>query len=240
MAIMQAALELAQVDNSTSLHGGDDYLGYVDGDEEKVKAGIKKATEASGMKAEVVVQPTRHMATFYRKRYIRSSIGTRPVPQFGRVLAKLNLRANRNTQINDRDYMAGKYLSAAYEHRFVPGIRHLLLETAEKLSDTPHFDTRQTKLAEMGGAENIKGLATNGPVHSVPEFSDFLLEVYGVNYDDLVDVYSRVAESCLDYCDGWVSVDRKTGKHFNRKNSVKYNAPKLCGDTVDSLVGLDV
>lgn len=240
MALMQAALEKAAVEESTSLHGGDDYLGFVTGDEEVVKAGIEAVTSASGMKAEVVPQTSRHHATFYRKRYVRSAIGTRPVPQFGRVLAKLNLRANKNTQVNDRDYMAGKYLSAAYEHRFVPGIKDLLLATAVKLSDTPHFDTSQTKLAEMGGAENVMSVVTESRVHSVPEFSDYLQEVYSIGYDDLADVYARVAQSCVDYCDGWTVQDSKTQKWKNKKGSIKYNAPKLCGDTVEALVRLDV
>jgi hypothetical protein len=239
MALMQAALEAAAVERSTNIHGGDDYLGYVHGDADTVKSAIEQVFETSGMKAEVVPQRSRHHATFYRKRYVQSSIGCRPVPQFGRVLAKLNLRANRNTQVNDRDYMAGKYLSAAYEHRHVPEIKDLLVDTADRLSDKPHFDVRQSKLHEMGGVENVKSVVHRAQVHSVPEFSDYLEEVYGINHDALVDVYARVAQSCLDYCDGWTVVD-KLGKVKNRPGNQKYNAPVLCGDTVDALVRLDI
>nr|QDH89311.1 MAG: RNA-dependent RNA polymerase [Riboviria sp.] len=83
MALIQAAHERAEIKNSTNIHGGDDYLGYVEGDELKFKDAVEKVFDDSGMVAEVVPQTARHYATFYRKRYVRGTIGTRPVPQFG-------------------------------------------------------------------------------------------------------------------------------------------------------------
>jgi len=239
MALIQAGLERASIEESTNIHGGDDYLGFIAGDDQAFRAGVEAVTSASGMKAEVVVQTSRHHATFYRKRYVNGVIGCRPVPQFGRVLAKLNLRANRNTQVNDRDYMAGKYLSAAYEHRHVPGIRDLLVTTAEALSEKPYLDVRASKLHEMGGVENIKTVVSRAAVHSVSDMSEFLNEVYGIGFEDLVDVYGRVSQSCLDYCDKWVTVGQRGVKKNTRGNS-GYNAPLLCGDTIDALVRLDV
>jgi len=239
MALMQSALERADIQRSTNIHGGDDYLGFVEGDVEGFKKSVETVCKVSGMNAEVVPQRSRHHATFYRKRYAKTTIGCRPVPQFGRVLAKINLRANRNTQVNDRDYMAGKYLSAAYEHRHVPHIRELLVQTADRLSAEPFFDLRQSKLAEMGGVENVKSIVTRSPAHDDLQFSEFLNEVYGIGLDDLVDVYSRVAESCVQFCDGWTEIG-KNGKVKNRADNSRYNAPKLCGDTVEALVRLDV
>lgn len=239
MALYQAALERAQIEESTNIHGGDDYLGYITGDVKEFKASVEAVTSVSGMVAEVVPQASRHHATFYRKRYVRSSVGTRPVPQFGRVLAKINLRSNRNLQVNDRDYMAGKYLCAAYEHRHVPGIKDLLLQTSEALSETPYLDVRVTKLAEMGGRENVHAVVERSSVHPIPEFSDYLGEVYGINYDALVDLYARVCQSCLDYCDSWTVVG-KGGKSYNRKRNGKYIAPMMYGDTVDALTRMDV
>jgi len=239
MALMQAALDKAGVSHSTNIHGGDDYLGYVNGDDELVQRGIEKVASVSGMKAEVVPQHGRHHATFYRKRYVRSPIGCRPVPQFGRVLSKLNLRPNRNNQVNDRDYMAGKYLCAAYEHRHVPCIRDLLLGTSETLSANPYLDVRATKLNEMGDVKTIASKVTEAPVHPVPEFGDFLCEVYGIGFDDLVGLYGQSAQSCLDYCDGWTYVD-KAGRVKNKHKTSRYSAPLLSGDTVDALVRCDV
>jgi len=239
MALMQAALERASIEQSTNVHGGDDYLGYVQGDVNKFKDEIEKVFDDTGMVAEVVPQLSRHYATFYRKRYVQGTIGCRPVPQFGRVLSKLNLRPNRNQQVNDRDYMAGKYLSAAYEHRHTPGLKELLVETSRRLSDNPYLDVRTSKLKEMGGRENVQQIVERASTHSIADFTDFLQEVYGISYDDLFDVYERMAQSCLDYCDGYTYVG-KDGKVKNKSNNSKYIAPKMCGDTVEALVRLDV
>jgi len=239
MTQMQAALERAEIEESTNIHGGDDYLGYIVGNPEKFAAGIEAVTKASGMKAEVVPQLGRHHATFYRKRYVRGQIGCRPVPQFGRVVAKINLRPNRNRQVNDRDYMAGKYLCAAYEHRHVPGIRELLISTSESLSEKPYLDVRASKLSEMGGRENVTRLIEESNVHSVPEFSEFLNEVYGIGYDDLIELYSRVAHSCLEYCNRWVRVG-KNGKAENLKGNGAYVPPKISGDVAEALMRVDV
>jgi len=238
MALMQVAAERASIEESTNVHGGDDYLGFVKGDVGTFKQEIEKVFDATGMVAEVAPCKDRHHATFYRKRYIRGTSFCRPVPQFGRVLAKLNLRPNRNTQINDRDYMSGKYLSAAYEHRHTPGIKQLLLATSARLSDNPYLDVRKTKLQEMGGREGVHRIVDGALEYSVDEFSDFLQEVYGIGYDDLFSVYERAAQSCLDYCEGWTFVD-KSGKVTNRKGNSKYIAPMMSGDTVEALVRMD-
>jgi len=239
MALMQAALECASIKDSTNVHGGDDYLGFVVGDESKLKAEIERVFDDTGMVAEVVPQTDRHYATFYRKRYIRGTIGCRPVPQFGRVLAKINLRPNRNTQVNDRDYMSGKYLSAAYEHRHVPGIKDLLLATSARLSDNPYLDVRTSKIKEMGGRDNVHEIVTGTREHSITDFSSYLDEVYGITYNDLFETYERVSQSCLDYCEGWTYVG-KDGKVVNKKGNSKYIAPKMSGDTIDALVHMDV
>jgi len=240
MALLQAGLELAGIQRSTNIHGGDDYLGFIQGCPEEFEKGVTEVTRVSGMQAEVVPQSGRHLATFYRKRYVRSSIGTRPVPQFGRVLSKLNLRANKNTQVCDRDYMAGKYLSAAYEHRHVPGVRDILVSTADRLSDQPFFDARVSKLAEMGGVDNIKSVVESGVCHPVSEFSEFLEQVYGIGYQELVDAYCRVAESCVDFCEGWTYMDKRSKSWKNKSKNWKYQPPKLGGDTIDALTRIDV
>jgi len=135
--------------------------------------------------------------------------------------------------------MAGKYLSAAYEHRHTPGLKELLVETSRRLSDNPYLDVRTSKLKEMGGRENVQRIVERASTHSIADFTDFLQEVYGISYDDLFDVYERMAQSCLDYCDGYTYVG-KDGKVKNKSNNSKYIAPKMCGDTVEALVRLDV
>jgi len=237
MALMQAALHNAGVERSTNIHGGDDYLGFVSGEVETFKESVEKTYKVSGMVAEVVPQSTHHRATFYRKRYVRTPHGSLPVPQFGRVLAKINIRANQNSNVNDREYMAGKYLSAAYEHRHVPGIPELLLATSERLSDKPHLDVRQSKAVEMGGVKGVRAIVERSRKIDADNFGGFLSEVYGVSQSELADVYARVAESCVDFCNGWTYVDK--GKTKNRPGSHKYSAPVMRGSVVDNLTRLD-
>jgi hypothetical protein len=239
MALMQSAMADAQVTESTNIHGGDDYLGYVVGGADVVQDSIECVYKTSGMKAEVVPQTGRHHATFYRKRYVRSPIGVRPVPQFGRVLSKLNIRPNRNSNVNDRDYMAGKYLCAAYEHRHVPIVKDLLLSTSETLSANPYLDVRFTKLAEMGDPKHIATSVRGFQQHPVAEFDDFLSEVYGVSLEQLVELYQNAAQSAIDYCAGWCEVDKR-GKTKNRKGNSKYKVPYLLGDAAEALVRVDV
>jgi len=238
MVLILAALQKAGIEKSTNIHGGDDYLGYVEGDVDAVQSSIEGVTSVSGMQAEVVPQRGRHHATFYRKRYVRTPIGTRPVPQFGRVLSKLNVRPNRNSNVNDRDYMSGKYLCAAYEHRHVPIIRDLLLSTSETLSSNPYLDVRTSKLAEMGGKDGVRRIIDRVAVHPVAEFDDFLSEVYGVSIESLAEVYETAAQSAIDYCAGWCPIG-KDGKARDKKGNNRYRAPMIGGDTVQALLIAD-
>jgi len=235
MALMLQSLTKAGVVDSTSIHGGDDYLGVIQGGN-NVKETIEQVVSSAGMTAEVVKPKSRDHGTFYRKRYVRGINGCLPVPQFGRVLAKLNLRANQNTQVNDRDYMAGKYMSAAYEHRCVPAIRDLLLLKAQAMSSTPWFDVRATKLAEMGGPEAIRSRIERSNTVDLDAFSGFLDNVYGITVDELYALYSQVADSCIDYLEGYTFINKK-GKVIEKSG---YVPVKIAGMTVDRLVSLDV
>lgn len=232
MVLILAALDEAKVEESTNIHGGDDYLGVVVGGEAFADS-ITKVVTPSGMKAEVVKPPTRDHATFYRKRYVRAVGKCRPVPQFGRVLAKLNLRANQNSQVGDREYMAGKYYSAAYEHRHVPVIGNILLEYASMFSEKPFFDVRSSKLEEMGGVEAIRGFVGKDILDD-DSFSCFLDNVYGVSQHELEQAYRGVAQSCMDYLDGWTFV--RAGKPCVKQG---YHPPKVVGEVFEALIKLD-
>jgi hypothetical protein len=236
--LIQRAHEVAGVKNSVNIHGGDDYLGIVESPPENFKSCIENVYENSGMVAEVVPQVNKTHATFYRKRYARCGSSRRPLPQFGRTLSKLNLRANKNSEVNDRDYMAGKYLSAAYEHRFIPTICDILVDTSKTLSATPHIDFKDTKI--KGTAEEISRKIDKAEVMTGEEIDNFLEEVYHINHQDLIDLYTQVAHSCIDYCDGWTTVDRRTGKVKNKKNSASYTPQYISGSIVDALTQMDI
>jgi hypothetical protein len=236
MCCILAALQQAGIQESTNVHGGDDYLGVIpQGQEDKFVAALKVAVPAVGMTPEPVIPESREHATFYRKRYVRGRNGTRGVPQFGRVLAKLNVRSNMNSGVNDRDYMAGKYLSAAYEHRYAPGLSNILLEASAAMSDKPHVDAQTNREVGHKGAEFLREKIEVEPI-DYDSFNGFLNDVYGINHDQLCDLYGRVAESCVMWLNKWVTVDKRGKAHSKRGAPVD----KLTGEIVDALVRKDV
>jgi len=235
--LLLASAKLAGVQKSTHIHGGDDFLGIMPKEQiADMEKAIQTVVPAVGMAAKTLQAASRHHGTFYRKRYVSDKVRTRPVPQFGRVLAKLNLRANQNTQVGDREYMSGKYYSAAYEHRFVPGVRELLLETAGRMSDRPHFDVRLTKMNEMGGVENIKALVKDSPALDVDSFSDYIRDVYQINYDELVEAYGCVASGAEDWLNQYTYVDKK-GKHCSKHPPL---AKMLTSEAIEALIRVDI
>lgn len=235
MCCMLASLMEAGIEASTNIHGGDDYLGVVPvGSEEKFVEAIRKTVPAVGMTPEPQIPASREHATFYRKRYVRGRNGTRGVPMFGRVLAKINIRSNMNSNVNDRDYMAGKYLCAAYEHRYAPGLSQVLLEASQAMSSEPYVDHNTNREVGHKGAEFIRSKIGVEPI-DVDSFGQFVWDVYGISHDDLVGLYSRVAESCIMWLDKWTFVTRK-GRHVSKRGAP---VDKLTGDTVDALVRMD-
>jgi len=238
MCLMQASLKKAGIVESTNIHGGDDYLGIIEGDLKEVEQQVTTVYKRSGMEAKVVHPANKGQATFYRKRYPLTSRGRLPLPSFGRVLAKLNLRANKNTQVDDRAYMSGKYLSQAYEHRHVPEIKDLLLATSATLSNKPHIDPKDTKILGSD-VDKIRGIIEDTPVIPVAEFSDFLYETYKITHDDLYSAYSVFAQSAVDYAEGWTYVDRSSGKVVNKKNNSRYTPHKADTSIIRALTTID-
>jgi len=236
MTLILAALLEAQIKNSTNIHGGDDYLGVVPkGKRDEFVAALNVVVPAVGMTPETKIPASREHATFYRKRYVRGVNGTRGVPQFGRVLSKLNLRSNMNSEVNDRDYMSGKYLCAAYEHRYVPGVRDVLMEASSAMSDKPYVDANTNRVVGHKDAEFIKSAIKVQPL-DLDSFDPFLHEVYGVGHDELVDIYGKVAESCVQWLDKYTYFDKK--KKLRSKRGTPVNM--FTGHVVDALVLADV
>jgi hypothetical protein len=117
---------------------GDDVEAYTTGSAELVAEATKNAAEESGMKYEYQI-PDRSMTTFLQTRVYESDTDIIPVPKLGRILSKLNVRTKFGP-VPDNEYMAGKYLSAAYKVRFLPAIRDTLVRVADSLSDKPHVE----------------------------------------------------------------------------------------------------
>jgi hypothetical protein len=227
---------------STNIHGGDDYAGVIAGvnesDSEKVKDVIVDVVARTGMKAKAFVPKSKTHMTFYRTRFVKHETKSRvPVPQFGRVLSKINVRANKNSNISDREYMAGKYLSAAYEHRYVPVVRDVLLMTSEQMSDAPFIESNDSR--KFGGA-TVSGLRetikTCRPL-TYEKMESFCDTIYDTDFSSVVKTYERFAQSAIDYVDGWTEV--RSGKYHNKANNHRYKPHLVDDDAAQCLVRVD-
>jgi len=180
----------------------------------------------------------REQATFLRKRFVPGPTKTYPVPSFGRVLSKLPVRANFNAAVSDDDYMAGKLLSAAYEHRHIYSLRTLLMETADQVSSKPYLDMRNQAMAYKYTAEELKEMTTTAKCVDPDYFGSFLQTVYGVWETDVIDCYVSV-------CDGILGYKRVNGSRGNRGPRdgpiLAPKIPRALWDTAfESLVTVDV
>jgi len=229
-----AALERAGITESTTFVYGDDNLTYTRQSRKELCDSFDSVAESSGMKSEGKLVHHREQATFLRKRFVPSVNRTYPVPSFGRVLAKLPVRSNYNRAVTDEDYMAGKLLSAAYEHRHIASLRTLLLETAEQLSSTPHLDMRNQAMAYKYTAEELKTMTIEAKTLDPDMFGSFLQKVYGIWEHELVDCYISV-------CDGILGFQRVNRGRDKKCPIIAPRIPRALWDTAfESIVTVDV
>jgi hypothetical protein len=229
-----SALQHAGITESTTLVYGDDGVTYTAQDRNDLKEAFQAVAESSGMSTQGVVVEKREQATFLRKRFVPSTRKTFPVPSFGRVVSKLPVRCNNNRAVKDEDYMAGKLLSAAYEHRHIASLRELLLHTAEQLSSSPYLDMRNQAMAYKYTAEELKTMTVNADVIDADCLGSFLQSVYGIWEHELVDCYISV-------CDGILGFQRVNNQRGKSNPSLSPLLPRALWDTkFESIVMVDV
>jgi len=236
--ISLAALKRAGISESTTLVYWDDNLTYTSGNVGRLSDAFQDVAKDTGMKAETISHEHREKAVFLRKRFVPSADRTLPVPSFGRVLCKLPIRSNFNKAVSDADYMAGKLLSAAYEHRHMFDIRNLLLETAEQLSSRPHLDMRNQAMAFKYTAEELRSMTSSAPTIDLDHLNSFLINVYGVSDTELYDCYQQA-------CDGILGFSRVNNTRSRQgSKGVPHIAPKLpralWNPALESLISQDV
>jgi len=178
---------------------GDDMKIFVPVIEEYMPVEFAAGMAVNGMLPKVFVPPNRESAVFLRTRNVPTNLGLRPVPQFGRILTKINLRSNYNPQIGDAQYMAGKYLSAAYLHRHVPILKDLLLATSQHLSPDPYLDNRNQAMSHMFTAKQLEERTREAWTVDIAAMDDFLSKVYGLTLSDLDVLYTDFCGSCVDF-----------------------------------------
>jgi len=210
---------------------------YTAQDRSGVGAAFAAVSKSVGMESVVKVVEKREQATFLRKRFVPSINRTFPVPSFGRVVSKLPVRCNFNRAVSDADYMSGKLLSAAYEHRHIASLRTLLLETAEQLSPTPYLDMRNQAMAYKYTAEELRTMTTEAATIDPDMLGSFLHSVYGVWEPELVDCYISVCDGIL----GFQRVNARRGKGQDHVPLLAPKIPRALWDTAfESIVTVDV
>jgi len=235
--ISLASLREAGITRSTTLVYGDDNLTYTVENRERVVESFEAVAASAGMKSEVKIVEKRRAATFLRKRFVPSVNRTFPVPSFGRVVSKLPVRANNNRAVQDSDYMSGKLLSAAYEHRHIASLRTLLLETSEQLSDKPYLDMRNQAMAYKYTAAELKELTVEAKTIEPESLGSFLQDVYGIWEQELVECYVSVCDGIL----GFQRVNANRGKGRGDPLTLAPKLPRALWDTAfESIVMVDV
>jgi hypothetical protein len=235
--ISLAALRHAGISNSTTFVYGDDNMTYTTEDRSNVGVGFDVVAKSIGMESQVKVVEKREQATFLRKRFVPSVNRTFPVPSFGRVVSKLPVRCNFNRTVSDQDYMSGKLLSAAYEHRHIASLRTLLLETAEQLSSTPHLDMRNQAMAYKYTAEELRTMTTEAATIDPDMLGSFLHSVYGIWETDLVQCYVSVCDGIL----GFQRINARGAKGRDTSTMLAPRVPRALWDTAfESIVMVDV
>lgn len=236
-AISLASLKLAGITRSTTLVYGDDNLTYTAQSRRDLADGFNAVSASMGMKSETKIVESRNRATFLRKRFVPSVNATYPVPSFGRVVSKLPVRSNNNRNVKDEDYMAGKLLSAAYEHRHIASLRTLLLETAEQLSPTPYMDMRNQAMAYKYSADELRTMTVEAKTIDPDMLGSFLHEVYGIWERELVDCYVSVCDGILGF--QRVNAHRKRDRDYTTVLAPRM--PRALWDTsFESIVCVDV
>jgi len=228
-----AALEQAGITKSTSFVYGDDEMTFTEQDRSRLVQAFDTVAASSGMKSEAKTVDLREQVTFLRKRFVPTVSKTLPVPSFGRVLAKLPVRSNYNKAVSDDDYMGGKLLSAAYEHRHIASLRTILLETAEQMTSTPHLDMRNQAMAYKYTAQELKDMTTDAKTIDPDELGSFLHKVYGVWEPDLVQCYASVCDGILGF--------KRVNRRGRGEPLIAPKLPRALWDThFESLVAVDV
>jgi hypothetical protein len=135
--------------------------------------------------------------TFLSRFFIPCGQDSVMVPLIGKALCRFNARANRNQEITDEMYIAGKALSYAYEFRHVAYMRDAFLSRAQKtgvsLDDVNLHDL--TWFAKQG-VQSVKDVCrriTEEPlVISDDEFLDVIMAKYDIGLYDMDELRDKL------------------------------------------------
>jgi hypothetical protein len=118
---------------STSFFLGDDGLSLYRHYEDWFATYIQAACEDARMKVKIQVSDQPSKIDFLSKCLVLGDYCGSLVPKPGRMLCRWGVRSNLNPSLTDDQYLAGKCLSYAYEHRNLPTISKIFLDRFAEL-----------------------------------------------------------------------------------------------------------
>lgn len=112
------------------------------------------------------------------------------IPLIGKALCRFNARANRNQDVSDAEYMAGKSLSYAYEFRHVGYLRDRFLQrfrsTGVSISVVKLLDLTWFARQDVSGSQDVLQAALNDDlVLSDDEFLEVVMAKYDIGLYDM-------------------------------------------------------
>jgi len=215
VCVITGALIHAKVKRAVLLAYGDDtkvWIPEYTKDQTKVVAAqLVESTANHGMEIEIAI-PDKVHATFLQTRvHIASSGEAVPFPKMGRYLSKLNVRANNNPDISNRDYAAGRYLGLAHQFRYFPTISRVLLEYSDKLSSTPWIEKKHKAWKPVTDPAFLRSsiLEVRRPLSRDEEMLAFS-NVYDVPLEEAVNQIHLFGLGCFVRCASTDRADRHT------------------------------
>jgi hypothetical protein len=122
--------------------------------------------------------------TFLSRFFVPYDSGSCMVPLICKALCRFNARANRNQDVTDDEYMAGKCLSYAYEFRHVPFITKFFMERFNDLSvDVGHIRLHDLTWFSRSTVSSVEEVLDIVKSETRLLSDDTLLEVVMAKYD---------------------------------------------------------
>lgn len=135
--------------------------------------------------------------TFLSRFFVPKGTENCMVPLIGKALCRFNARANRNSEVSDAQYIAGKALSYAYEFRHVAYLRDAFLARARStgfpLEDVLLHDL--TWFAKQGVrtvTDVISAIMSEDLVLSDDEFLEVIMAKYDIGLYDMDELRDRL------------------------------------------------
>jgi len=140
--------------------------------------------------------------TFLSRFFVPKGTENAMVPLIGKALCRFNARANRNQDVSDAEYMAGKSLSYAYEFRHIAYLRDAFLSrfnsTGVSIRSIKLHDLTWFSRQDVSGSQDVLQAALNEPlVLSDDEFLEVIMAKYDIGLYDMDYLCERLIKDSV-------------------------------------------